>query len=448
MFAGADLHDHFGHRQGAGFAVGAQGHQAVVLTHVCDGFVANQGLQVFVENFLLAIGQFLEALEGGIEGVFGVEFDVQGREALAQGVAPGQFAQGQFVGVPAHVFSAHDFVGFTVLQHAVLMDAGFVRKGVCANDGLVGLHRVAGHAGHQFGGRHDLRGVDAGVEVENVAAGFNRHDHFFQRGIPGALAQAVNRTFHLACAVQHRRQGVGDGQAQVVVAVSGPNHLVGIGHAGNQLPHALAPSGGNGIAHGVGHVEGLGPGLNHRVKNAHQKVHVRAHGVFGGEFHVVGVFPCPFHRLHGALNHLIWLHAQFVLHVDRAGGDKSVDTPGFGGGNGFPGATHVVFAGTRQGAHGGILDGFGHGAHSGKIAGAGGGKTGLNHVHAQLFQLARHADFGFAGHGRAGTLFPVAQSGVKNNQLVGGHGKTPEKSNQQHEPAKVRQTYSRGKGRI
>ncbi len=31
-----------------------------------------------------------------------------------------------------------------VLQHAVLMDAGFVREGVLADDGLVELHRKAG----------------------------------------------------------------------------------------------------------------------------------------------------------------------------------------------------------------------------------------------------------------------------------------------------------------
>ena len=50
-----------------------------------------------------------------------------------------------------------------MLDHAILMDAGLVRKRIRADDRLVGLHRIAGDAGHQFGGRHDLRGVDARI---------------------------------------------------------------------------------------------------------------------------------------------------------------------------------------------------------------------------------------------------------------------------------------------
>ena len=38
----------------------------------------------------------------------------------------------------------HDLVGATVLQHAVLMDAGLVREGVAPDDGLVCLHVLAG----------------------------------------------------------------------------------------------------------------------------------------------------------------------------------------------------------------------------------------------------------------------------------------------------------------
>jgi len=47
------------------------------------------------------------------------------------------------------------------------------------------------------------------------------------------------------------------------------------------------------------------------------------------------------------------------------------------------------------------------------IAWAGGSKARLDHVHAQLFQLARDADFFFLGHGRAGALLAVAQGGIE-----------------------------------
>ena len=48
-----------------------------------------------------------------------------------------------------------------MLQHAILVDAGFMRKGVGADDGLVGLHRVTGDLRNQPRSGHDLAGVDA-----------------------------------------------------------------------------------------------------------------------------------------------------------------------------------------------------------------------------------------------------------------------------------------------
>ena len=65
----------------------------------------------------------------------------------------------------------------------------------------------------------DLGGVDAGGQVVDRAAGLQRHDHFFQRGVAGPLADAVDGHFGLARAGLQPGQGVGGGQAQVVVAV-------------------------------------------------------------------------------------------------------------------------------------------------------------------------------------------------------------------------------------
>ena len=132
-----------------------------MLADLRDRFFADQGLQVLVENFVLLVGQILEAREGGVERFFAVQHDAQFLQARAEGIAAGEFAQHQLVRAPAHVLGAHDFVGLAVLEHAVLMDAGFVRESIGADDGLVRLHRIAGDAGDQFGSRHDLRGVDA-----------------------------------------------------------------------------------------------------------------------------------------------------------------------------------------------------------------------------------------------------------------------------------------------
>jgi hypothetical protein len=40
--------------------------------------------------------------------------------------------------------SRHDFVGHCILQHAVLMDSGFVRERVCSDDRFIDLNLFAG----------------------------------------------------------------------------------------------------------------------------------------------------------------------------------------------------------------------------------------------------------------------------------------------------------------
>ena len=51
--------------------------------------------------------------------------------------------------MPAYVLCPHDLVGFTMLEHAILMDAGLMGKGIGTDDRLVGLNRKPGNGGHQ-----------------------------------------------------------------------------------------------------------------------------------------------------------------------------------------------------------------------------------------------------------------------------------------------------------
>ena len=69
------------------------------------------------------------------------------------------------------------------------------------------------------------------VERQAIAAHVQRHHDLFERGVAGALADAVDRALDLPRAALHRRQRVGDGQAEVVVAVRAEHHLVGVRHA-------------------------------------------------------------------------------------------------------------------------------------------------------------------------------------------------------------------------
>src|SRR5690606_4097679 len=98
---------------------------------------------------------------------------------------------------------------------AVLVDAAAVGEGVGADDGAVGLH---GHAG-------DLGDVGAqGGGVVQVQAGAGDVFHvqgdsdFFDGGVAGAFADAVDGDFDLARAGADGGDAVGGGEAHVVVA--------------------------------------------------------------------------------------------------------------------------------------------------------------------------------------------------------------------------------------
>ena len=71
-------------------------------------------------------------------------------------------------------------------------------------------------------------GLDAGGQAEVVVAGLERHDDLFERGVAGALADAVDRALDLPGAGLDAGQAVGDGQAQVVVAVRADDRLVDV----------------------------------------------------------------------------------------------------------------------------------------------------------------------------------------------------------------------------
>jgi hypothetical protein len=98
--------------------------------------VVHQGDDVVVEDVLLLVGQFLEALEGLVQGVLAqlvaqVPSASRGRRGGRSACpSPGWWR-------PAHVLGPHDLVGLGVLQHPVLVDAALVGEGVLADDALL-----------------------------------------------------------------------------------------------------------------------------------------------------------------------------------------------------------------------------------------------------------------------------------------------------------------------
>ena len=67
--------------------------------------------------------------------------------------------------------------------------------------------------------RREQLGADAGLEAEHLAAHLERHHDLLERGVAGALADAVDRALDLARPGLHGGERVRDREPEVVVAV-------------------------------------------------------------------------------------------------------------------------------------------------------------------------------------------------------------------------------------
>ena len=53
------------------------------------------------------------------------------------------------------------------------------------HNGIIGLHRIAGDAGHQLRRGYALGGIDAGFQAKQVVPHFQHHHDFFQADVAG-----------------------------------------------------------------------------------------------------------------------------------------------------------------------------------------------------------------------------------------------------------------------
>ena len=119
------------------------------VTAVVDGFdlaltLLDHRLQILVEDFLLLVGNLQKTLVDGLELLICKRVAQLG-EAMAQCRVTRARRKDNLGTGGSHVFGVDNLVGITRLEHAVLMDARAVGKGVGAHDGFVGLHVNAGN---------------------------------------------------------------------------------------------------------------------------------------------------------------------------------------------------------------------------------------------------------------------------------------------------------------
>ena len=95
---------------------------------------------VVVVDLLLLVGKLEELLVDIVQGLF-AELDPEGLEPELEGGVTASRREDDRVGVDSHVDRVDDFVGFRILEHSVLVDAGRVGEGILSDDGLVRLDR-------------------------------------------------------------------------------------------------------------------------------------------------------------------------------------------------------------------------------------------------------------------------------------------------------------------
>src|SRR5882672_67826 len=290
----------------------------------------HERFDVAVEQFLLAIGERLEFLEHAIELHF-IEFETEFLNALAKSMPATVFAEHEMGARKAHVLRPHDLVGRAVLQHAVLMDAGFVRKRIFTNHRLVARDRHAGDVRYQAARWVEPHRVDSRLEAEVALARAQRHHHFLERAVAGALADAVDRAFNLPRSRLHGTQAVGDRHAEIVVTVDRQDHPVDAGHGTTQVAEHFGKFLRHGVADGVRNVHGGGTRFNHRGHDVLQELELRPRGIFRGEFDIVGKGPCESHGFHRRSQDLLLRHVELELPVDRTRREKDMHTLARGG---------------------------------------------------------------------------------------------------------------------
>src|SRR2546425_2558287 len=165
----------------------------------CSVRLANQVEQMMIGHVLNLVGQNNESAINFIQFAT-IELVTELFAAQAEGVPSGMLAEYQpRIGNPNRLRS-HNFVGQRILQHAILVNAGFVSECIASNDGFVGLDRDTGNLAEHLARRVKLFADNAGVVGVVVRAHPHRHNNFLQRRIPRALTNTVNGALYLACA--------------------------------------------------------------------------------------------------------------------------------------------------------------------------------------------------------------------------------------------------------
>src|SRR5436190_922828 len=119
-------------------------------------------------------------------------------------------AQHQRVRRNADRLRRHNLVAERITNHAVLVNARLVSESVASHDCLVWLYAEADDLRQRLAGRIKLSRIDLSLKGQTIRPDIHGHYHFFERGVAGAFADAVDGAFNLSRARSYRSQTVSD----------------------------------------------------------------------------------------------------------------------------------------------------------------------------------------------------------------------------------------------
>ena len=266
----------------------------------------------------------------------------------------------------------------------------------------------------------ELTSVDVGVGVQLVAVHLNGHDNFLERGVAGALTQAVDGAFNLRSAVLDARKRERGGHAQVVVGVNADGDVLDATDVVGKALDAGAEVIGQLVAGGVRNVHDGCASVNGSLNHTFEELLVCSARVLGVELDVLDVLLGILHAVDGALNALVLRDAELLVQVLGRDAQASVDAGTLGGLQCLGSAVDVLVNCARKANDHGVVAGEAANLlHGAEVAGRRDGEASLNDVDVKAQQLLSDNELLLGVHGRAGRLLTVTQGGVEDGDLAG-----------------------------
>ena len=315
-----------------------------------------------------------------------------------------------------------------MLQHAVLVNAGFVGKSVIADNRFVARRVHAGDAGDQAGSRIEASGIDSGVQPEELLARLQGHDDLLETAVTRTLANAVYRALDLAGPGRHGGETVGHGHAEVVVAVYRERDAVDPVDMRLQVAKQAIELGRNRIADRVRNIDGRGTGVDGGTHHFGQVGRFGSRRIFRRKLHILHELARQAYRADRALDDLLLRHLELVFAVNRAGRDEDVNPVPARAAHRLMDLFDVARIAAREAADRRAVIGVGDSFDRFEVARRSRGKSRLDDIDAKIGQRSRDAELFLERHAAARRLFAVAQAGIEYAYFVRCHELTPSAS--------------------